>query len=348
MATKMYIELPDGTFATRTSENRVYTHAVIMRLDPEHQLMSDLRWAEEKDYDQVRADHAERVKNGYFDTWSVAGYCSRIDLANKLHNQTASEGRWIEVRTVEVKIGVPPKPGKSVGKWAADDAVAAAKRAAEAKPAPKPVAEVEANPTKTMYDSLYASYDHFHRELFEGTLTPVVLLVHRKRNAHGYFWQDQWKAKGDKDAKIAEIALNPDTMGRSIREVLSTLVHEMCHQWDALYGKVPSHGHGKTWGAKMDEVGLTPTSTGQAGGKRTGRKVTHMIVDGGAFDESFKRLIATGVDFSWFTSPEVKLRKRDLSKVKYTCPMCQTNIWAKTGLHSLWCSDCDTHFEEKV
>lgn len=195
------------------------------------------------------------------------------------------------------------------------------------------------------YEVLHAAFDHFNDELFEGRLPPAILVLHRKRGAHGYFHANQWLLRGedeDTEEGLHEIALNPKTMGRDAREVLSTLAHEMAHLWDQLFGKVPASGHGPTWANKMDEIGLTPTSTGQPGGKRTGRKVTHMIVEGGAYEQAFDRFIARHPDavgiFAKTAAPVAK--KKDLSKVKFTCGCCNANAWAKHTMRII-CGECD-------
>lgn len=199
----------------------------------------------------------------------------------------------------------------------------------------------------TMYQSLHAAYDYFNAELFGGELTPVVIVVHRKRNAHGYFWDGVWTQRDKEDVKASEIALNPETMGRDIRETMSTLVHEMVHHWDALNNEVPKCGHGKLWAAKMDEVGLTPTSTGKPGGKRTGRRVTHMIVDGGPFDAAFDGLMKRNdFDVSWFSPPQLKLKKPDRSKVKHTCPNCGFNAWFKENMRA-GCFNCRDEYGDR-
>jgi predicted SprT family Zn-dependent metalloprotease len=195
-------------------------------------------------------------------------------------------------------------------------------------------------PTSEVAFALDKAFDHFNRELFDGQLPHCLMLVHRKRNAHGYFWAEQIKRNSD-GTTMHEIALNPHTMGRTPREVLATLAHEMAHLWDHEHGKPPKTGHGKTWAAKMDEIGLTPTATGQPGGARTGRKVTHMIVDGGPFDQAFQRLADAGVvlDISAIIPP-LKEKKKDLSKVKHTCPSCNMNVWGKLGIR-VECLDCN-------
>lgn len=196
-------------------------------------------------------------------------------------------------------------------------------------------------PTNEMYDALDRAFTWFNGALFENRLEAPVFTLTRKRGAHGYFWQDQWKHREDGDT-CHEIALNPNTMHRPIPEVLSTLVHEMTHLEQQLYGKPGKNGHhNKEWGELMDAVGLIPTTTGQPGGGRTGRKVTHMIEEGGPFDLSLKDLMATGYTLPWHTEePPKKPAKKDLSKTPHICPECEIKAWAKMGTR-IYCAECD-------
>lgn len=202
------------------------------------------------------------------------------------------------------------------------------------------------NDTKELYDTLYAAYDFFNAELFDGKLPPVVLVLHRKRNAHGYFWPQQWANPRQRGRKTPsnttpEIALNPETMARKPEEVLSTLVHEMVHHEQHAFGKPGKNGHNTEWAEWMDRVGLEPTSTGKKGGKRTGRRVTHMIVKGDRFDIACAKFLKDEKHaIKLASSPAARgPRKRDLSKVKHTCRECGTNIWGKQGLQVRCCGD---------
>lgn len=193
-------------------------------------------------------------------------------------------------------------------------------------------------PTAETYAGLERAFDHFNKELFAERLTPVMFTLTRRTGAHGYFHAEQFKHR-DGDA-THEIALNPNTMDRDIRAVLSTLVHEMTHLEQELYGK-PSKGghHNMEWANLMLAVGLTPTDTGGEGGKMTGRKVTHMIDEGGPFDVAFQDLMP--FDIPYFTQPREKAeKKKDLSKVKTTCPCCQSKAWCKQGMR-IMCCDCN-------
>lgn len=69
---------------------------------------------------------------------------------------------------------------------------------------------------------------------------------------------------------VDEIAMNPVYFSiRTIKATLSTLVHEMVHQWQFHFGKAGRRGyHNKEWAALMERVGLMPSDTGQAGERR--------------------------------------------------------------------------------
>lgn len=198
------------------------------------------------------------------------------------------------------------------------------------------------NPSKATYDALHAAFDFFNAELFEGRLPPVMLTIHRKRGAHGYFWAKQFRERGDDALEIDEIALNPETMGREPMAVLSTLVHEMTHLEQEHFGKPGKNGHhNKEWGTLMDRIGLEPTATGQPGGPRTGRKVTHCIVAGGPFETACAAFLAQGHDLSWFAIAPVKAEKEpDTSKVPHVCETCEIKVWGKLGIR-VYCADCD-------
>lgn len=208
-------------------------------------------------------------------------------------------------------------------------------------------------PTAHVGEALQRAFDTFNKQLFEGRLPHAIILLHRKKNANGYFWPERFGKRGDGDVTMLhEIALNPSTMGsRTDRDVLSTLVHEMCHLEQTEFGK-PGKGayHNAEWGAMMKRVGLQPKSIDQPG-KETGNKVTHEIVEGGPFDVACKELLAAGLTLPYseraFTEQQAKRAKvKTKSKTKYTCPSCEANAWAKPGAN-LVCGDCDETLEEQ-
>jgi predicted SprT family Zn-dependent metalloprotease len=196
-------------------------------------------------------------------------------------------------------------------------------------------------PTAETYANLEAAFNHFNKELFGHRLPSVLFTLTRKRKAHGYFWAEQFKHRADGDS-THEISLNPDSMDRTLDAVLSTLVHEMTHLEQQEYGTPGSKGnHNREWVGLMERVGLIPSNTGEPGGKQTGRQMTHYVEAGGAFEVSMHKLIADGFSLPYFTQPRAAAeKKKDLSKVKFTCPCCGDKAWAKHSMR-LVCGECD-------
>src|SRR5438874_2740913 len=87
----------------------------------------------------------------------------------------------------------------------------------------------------------------------------------------------------------------------------------------------------------MEAIGLMPSSTAKAGGKRTGDRMSDYVITGGLFERVCAELLADGVSLEW-QSREWKARngeQKRKSKVKYTCPVCGLNAWAKPGVNLL-------------
>jgi predicted SprT family Zn-dependent metalloprotease len=145
-------------------------------------------------------------------------------------------------------------------------------------------------PTQEAYDELNHAYYHFNKELFNSILPGALITIVRSKSSKGYFFQE---AFSDGETTADEIALNPAYLkSRPLDQALSTLVHEMIHLWQFRFAK-PGRGryHNKEWANKMEELGLMPTSTGSPGGRKTGDRVTHYIIEGGAFAAAAKSLI---------------------------------------------------------
>lgn len=191
--------------------------------------------------------------------------------------------------------------------------------------------------TKETYDQLYVAYRYLNARLFDGALPPCVLTLQRTSGCSGYFSAETWSSNVGA-ARSDEIALNPETFTkRSAAEVLSTLVHEMCHLQQHHVGRPGRRGyHNREWARMMDAVGLVPSTTGAEGGKRTGESVRHYIAPGGVFEVACGELLAKGFRLPWSGIP---LKKAGIPKTRYTCPCCEVNAWAKPGI-ALACGSC--------
>lgn len=138
-----------------------------------------------------------------------------------------------------------------------------------------------------------------------------------------------------------ELNLNPDGFyGQTDKEVCQTLVHEMMHLWQHMFGK-PSKGgyHNKEWAAGMKSVGLYPSNTGKPGGKETGSQTMDYVIPGGPFERAFAELSAKGWRLNLQSAPRPGSQGGTNSKTKFTCPACGQNAWGKPDL-SISCIPC--------
>jgi predicted SprT family Zn-dependent metalloprotease len=203
------------------------------------------------------------------------------------------------------------------------------------------------------YVTLSAAFDFFNRRLFAGKLPLALITMQRHAGARGYYSARRFEGRAVRDVETDEIALNAGTFkDRTDAEILSTLVHEMVHHWQAHFGS-PGRGryHNEEWASRMEELGLMPSATGEPGGKRVGQRVTHYVIAAGRFELACRELLAGGARVEW-QSRENEGRaaaraRSNRSKTKYTCPGCGVNAWAKPGVHLL-CGDCGEELEAEV
>lgn len=200
------------------------------------------------------------------------------------------------------------------------------------------------------YKLLDDAYNFFNKKLFSDTLPPCMIVLHRRRNARGYFHAERYFDKSSKSKKVQsidELAMNPDDFDRPDISILSTLVHEMAHVWrHRCSDKKPSRGgyHDKVWANKMEEIGLMPSSTGAEGGKKTGQKVTHYIIKSGKFETlCLSFLKGRKIQLSSFPMPSLS-ESKGKNKIKYSCS-CGINIWGKPNL-DISCNQCNESFVE--
>jgi predicted SprT family Zn-dependent metalloprotease len=195
--------------------------------------------------------------------------------------------------------------------------------------------------TEREYRAFQAAYDFFNAELFDGCLPHVLVTFQRNAKARGYFAANRFAGRIDKTT-AHELAMNPDLFSeRTDESILSTLAHEMAHVWQQTHGRVPRTAyHDRQWAAKMKEIGLYPSTTGQPGGMETGQSVSHFIIPEGAYARAYAELAATGFRLNWQSRPfSADRKKKSASKTKYTCPTCGTNAWAKPQT-ALICGTC--------
>lgn len=195
-------------------------------------------------------------------------------------------------------------------------------------------------PTVEQFTKYQELVDYFNQELFNKQIPDLIFNLSRHDGAYGFFTNS--KIWSNENQYLPEISLNPDYLTpKNLKKMCSTLVHELCHAWQYYFGKQkPSNGyHNNEFSKKMEEVGLITSNTGTIGGHRVGRKMSHYILEGGAFDIAFNQLDKQAL-FPWLNVNQnsnvnlivPKRISKNKNKTKYVCPVCEAKIWGKAEL----------------
>ena len=194
--------------------------------------------------------------------------------------------------------------------------------------------------TKDVYNRLQLAFNSANGVLFYNRLPQCLIILQRERVAEGYFCDEVFEHRNNGDL-IHEIALNPLIFHRSDKNILSILVHEMCHLEQYQYGNPSPHGyHNKEWAGMMKGVGLQPSTTGEEGGKETGQGLSHYIIKGDVFDRWSDRWLAdNGYLVVWRAIDE----RGGRNKTQYTCS-CGCSVWGKEKGLLLTCGHCNEPF----
>lgn len=195
--------------------------------------------------------------------------------------------------------------------------------------------------TTQNYTTLDNAYTYFNEKLFEGKLPDCIITFNRKKGTYGYFHAQKFRVRNGKES-ISEISLNPDGfIDREDVEVLSTLVHEMCHAWQCCFGDPPRKGyHDKEFARIMFNVGLQTSSTGYPDGKSIGQRMSHYILAGGAFEKAAGAfLLNAKLQIESLPEPEKEKKEKVKTREKFICPECHQAAWSKPSA-KLACGNC--------
>lgn len=215
-------------------------------------------------------------------------------------------------------------------------------------------------PTPQTYTELQLAYDFFNEMLFDGQLPACLITLQREKRTHGYFSSERFVNR-DGETYTDEIALNPSYFSVvPPMEIMQTIVHEMVHAWQFHFGNPGRRGyHNREWAEKMEQVGLTPSSTGKPGGEKTGEKMNDYPTPGGKFEKACKQLLGNpDFSISWYDrfppDPEKVNTKGSAAagkikqalvlegagenksnREKLRCPNCGNQAWCKPGMKLL-------------
>ncbi len=202
-------------------------------------------------------------------------------------------------------------------------------------------AEIVLCNTKTanqVYLDLQMAFDIFNTDIFEGALPPVVFTLTRKKNTLGYFWADRFSLS---DKNHHEIAINPSYfVSHTPQETALTLLHEMVHHWQQVFGSPSRSGyHNKEWAEKMKSVGLQPTAIDDPE-KETGQKATHLPIPNGIALKIFAKIVEAGYRRAVIENPLLKKVSKP-TRYKYMCETCGQKAYGNAS-SSLMCGVCET------
>ena len=195
------------------------------------------------------------------------------------------------------------------------------------------------SPAQEQARRLQIAFDIFNRQLFDNQLPPTMLRLERQKNSHGYYAPNKFvDADGN---RLDSITLNStDAAERPLIELLSTLVHEMCHQFicRVVNEGAATGGHGVEWRKEMTEMGLPPIRIGA-----TWRMATHSINDQGMFARCFEAYRDELERLPWqeLARDAAKGRATGLDKVRFQCPSCNSKAWARASAELL-CGTCSS------
>lgn len=194
------------------------------------------------------------------------------------------------------------------------------------------------SPALQQFARLQVAADLFNRELFAGTLPPVFITMVNKPGCYGVFSPNRYVNR--EGLEIDQIGLDATTaIERPLAELLSTLVHEQCHQ--AVYeqsGRQSSGGHGPQWRSLMESVGLPPVRIGTSW-----KAATHQIDPAGRFAQVVEAHAAVLKELPWQEASRSAASGKGtgVDRVRFQCPSCAALAWARPAAELL-CGTCST------
>lgn len=199
-------------------------------------------------------------------------------------------------------------------------------------------------------------YDMLNEEFFENQLSRPTITIQSTPRAYGHISVSS-SAWVSKNGSTRELNLGAGTLNRDISKVCTTLIHEMCHQYnmDIAHRSDCSRGgtyHNRVFKQTAESHGLIvskhPTygySITEPSDRLLEWLLTTDLVDIQIYrNESFGiRVPGVGTHDSYGTVGTA----RKSSSRKYQCPCCKLSVRA-TKVVRIKCVDCDTELELAV
>ena len=190
-------------------------------------------------------------------------------------------------------------------------------------------------------------YDRLNEDFFSGELERPVITIQSTARAYGHYTlYDAWSVKGE---GYRELNIGAGTLDRPIENVLATLLHEMCHQYNDVVLNVQDCSRGGTYHNKLfqktaEEHGLTVSRTEKYGYSRTEPSdillewmLNHNIQEIQLCRQDLP-MIPVVIPGGQTAGTTVPTGNRNGSR-RYCCPMCGMIVRATRVVHVI-CGDC--------
>jgi len=192
---------------------------------------------------------------------------------------------------------------------------------------------------------LRAAYILMNDRLFSASLPGCELRFSTRPGSEGHY--QPATVVGRHDAGLDLICVSAS---QSVQKIFESLAHQMCHQYRQYRGNPPRRAyHDQAWAKKMIEIGLQPSDTAAPGGRTTGQRMSHYLLECSPLSELIKELVSQGHDLSLLveglstrSNGEILQQKgtKPWSRTKYACPACGRSVLGGDRLN-LICGDCN-------
>lgn len=177
-------------------------------------------------------------------------------------------------------------------------------------------------------------YDLINRDFFEGQLNRPVITIQNTPKYYGHYSvADVWSVDGD---NVHEINIGAGILDMPIEIIISTLIHEMCHQYN------------------NEIIGVQDTSRNNVYHNEHFKKTAEshgLIVEKSSRGRGYSQTYASERLLEWIISNDLNEiflyrktiknnnQKKKGNSIRYVCPICEMKIRATKKVKVI-CGDC--------
>lgn len=199
-------------------------------------------------------------------------------------------------------------------------------------------------PNQELHDDLQRIISHLNYRLFNDEL-PECLLSLRAGLRTAVCLSPQSLAQRNVHSSPALLFKPSEFKPQPTLEWLATLTKSLVDLWQYYFGRPGRRGyHNREWANKMKSIGLQSSHSGKEGGRETGETMRFYRISGGLFERSAREIQKDGLTLRWQGSLHNEPSAKNGKRIKYQCPICMSNAWAKADFHLV----CGKHNEKML